>query len=637
MASLSDIHCDVTEPFDALLVTEPFDAFAPVHSALNWQRQEIMRALEDGHNKILASLHSAIVATSTSASPSTPRSQEEDVLFERRPNPPTLVVSRKATEPVLLPTDRAVAERPTVSFCPALQETVPERDLSADASASLEQQCTAETGHVSDRLEAELSTGPDALRGIESEAMASVQSRASKKPSTRIRQLRRQGTTTFGGWLRTWVHSPAFELGFAMLIGLNTLVMACQLQYSGIDVGHQLDYPSYDEPASSAWPGALDAFYWLEVAFGIVFTAEVCTKLLAERVEFLCSLWNYYDVLIISFWMVQLLSDLHFAVSPMLMRLARVARLMRLLRFVRAFQVFDVLHLLVHSLLACMSAFCWSMILLLLVMCVCALAVSWALESILEDESRPLEQKQELFRYFGTFSRGMLSMYEITLGNWVPITRFLTDEVSEMYSLLVMLYRAFVGFAVLKVIGGIFLHETFRVAASDDDIMIMQRERAVRKHSQRMMTLLREADDSDDGYLSLQEFRDILTDARVQKWLAAQEIEVKDADLVFQMVDDEGDQRLSPEELVRGFARLKGPAKSMDLAAVIHATLRMEQRVTDVLEGVMRLQVDPALRSEMPRRSQLCGPLVLGTSVSANFVNAYTTPRAPEGVKNSTA
>eukprot|EP00929_Paragymnodinium_shiwhaense_P103171 TRINITY_DN6648_c0_g2_i1.p1 TRINITY_DN6648_c0_g2~~TRINITY_DN6648_c0_g2_i1.p1 ORF type:complete len:652 (-),score=77.51 TRINITY_DN6648_c0_g2_i1:72-2027(-) len=648
MVSLEDLHCDLLEPLDVP---------DHVHAALNQQRHEILQALEHSQSNLLATLHTAFAGTSVGFSSLTPRSQEEEVLVERQPNPPVVA---------MCPTDRACTK------CPGLGAAEPpvaspkvntakggrdqsshssprkdgnclvksaedDREVSAHASTAMDRDCTVKTTFVSDDLQAEVSSA--AWTQTSTEAMDKGDS-CSPRKATRIRQLPKAvDDTSFSTRLRWWVHSPAFELGFAVLICINTIVMACQLQYSGIDIGNALGFPTYDEPARAVWPGALRAFYWLELAFGSVFTIEVCTKLIAERLEFIRSLWNYYDVLIISFWLVQLISDLNFAISPMLMRLARVARLMRLLRFVRAFQVFDVLNLLVHSLKACMSAFFWSMVLLLLVMCICALGISWALEPIFEDPSRSLEMKHDLFRYFGTFTRGILSMYEITLGNWVPITRFLTDEVSEMYSLLVLLYRTFVGFAVLKVIGGIFLLETFRVAASNDEIMIMQRERAVRKHSQRMMTLLREADESDDGFLSLQEFRDILDDGRVQKWLAAQEIEVKDADLVFQMVDDEGDQRLSPEELVRGFARLKGPAKSMDLVAVIHATLRVEQRIVDLMESVMKLRLDPAQRrsSQMPSKSEIFGPLILGTSVSPTFVNAHRDNRASDFIKKRQA
>jgi len=90
---------------------------------------------------------------------------------------------------------------------------------------------------------------------------------------------------------------------------------------------------------------------------------------------------------------------------------------------------------------------------------------------------------------------------------------------------------------------------------------------------------MREGDESDDGLLSREEFADLLADPRIHQWLAAQEIDVKDADLVFTILDDEGDDHLSTAEIVRGFAKLKGPARSMDIASVSHSIMRLEQHV----------------------------------------------------------
>lgn len=43
-----------------------------------------------------------------------------------------------------------------------------------------------------------------------------------------------------------------------------------------------------------------------------------------------------------------------------------------------------------------------------------------------------LKDKFELvYTYFGTFSRSLLTMFEITLANWPPVCRALTENVTE--------------------------------------------------------------------------------------------------------------------------------------------------------------------------------------------------------------
>merc|ERR1719171_1141632 len=90
------------------------------------------------------------------------------------------------------------------------------------------------------------------------------------------------------------------------------------------------------------------------------------------------------------------------------------------------------------------------------------------------NEEEPMEIRQQVFLYFGTFTRATLTMFEVTLANWVPACRLLSNNVNEAYAMLFILYKCVVGFAIIKVITGVFLHETFKVAQGDDELMIRE-------------------------------------------------------------------------------------------------------------------------------------------------------------------
>merc|ERR1719478_548804 len=105
-----------------------------------------------------------------------------------------------------------------------------------------------------------------------------------------------------------------------------------------------------------------------------------------------------------------------------------------------------------------------------------------------------VDSRMQSYMYFGSFDKAALSMFEVTLGNWVPITRNLQANVSAWFGPIMMAYKCIVGFAVVKVITGVFLHETFKCASSDDELMILSREREIRKHVQKMEMLFAEAD-----------------------------------------------------------------------------------------------------------------------------------------------
>merc|ERR1712137_1056344 len=74
---------------------------------------------------------------------------------------------------------------------------------------------------------------------------------------------------------------------------------------------------------------------------------------------------------------------------------------------------------------------------------------------------------------------------------------------------------------------------------------------------------------SGDGLVSLEEFRELFRDKQLKMWLAAQDIEVQDAGLLFDLIDD-GDGELSCSELIYGMARLRGAAKSLDMYGMMH-------------------------------------------------------------------
>ncbi|OLP87442.1 hypothetical protein AK812_SmicGene31333 [Symbiodinium microadriaticum] len=190
-----------------------------------------------------------------------------------------------------------------------------------------------------------------------------------------------------------------------------------------------------------------------------------------------------------------------------------------------------------------------------------------------------VSQKIEIFQYFGTASRAMFTMFELTL---------------EYFAIFNVAYKLVVGFAAVGIINAVFMQETFKVASSDDNVMMRQKdlgnasllERDLRLHTKKMKTLFEAADESGDGVIDLDEFRKIFeleeirchvtfraaADKRVEArtWLSAQDLPVSNPDLLFKLLDDgDGGLTADSEELVKGVDRLKGSAKGMDLEAFV--------------------------------------------------------------------
>merc|ERR1712050_218918 len=149
-----------------------------------------------------------------------------------------------------------------------------------------------------------------------------------------------------------------------------------------------------------------------------------------------------------------------------------------------------------------------------------------------------LQRHEQVFEYFGTFNRCFFSTWELTLANWPTACRVLGENVSESFFWFGMAYKLSIGFSVLAVVQGVFMQETFKVAAMDDVLMVRQKERQSKLHAEKMRRFLAEADKGDnDGQICLQGWLDIVSDPQVSLWLGSMELDSKDAPGLFKLID----------------------------------------------------------------------------------------------------
>lgn len=94
-----------------------------------------------------------------------------------------------------------------------------------------------------------------------------------------------------------------------------------------------------------------------------------------------------------------------------------------------------------------------------------------------------------------------------------------------------------------------------------------------------MLQLHAHADTSGEGLLDFDEFTVVLQDPQVRTWLAAQEINTSDADVLFKLLDEDKTGEITAEQLVTGMTRIKGSARSIDL-------LVLQREIRDFAEAM---------------------------------------------------
>merc|ERR1712046_40938 len=117
-----------------------------------------------------------------------------------------------------------------------------------------------------------------------------------------------------------------------------------------------------------------------------------------------------------------------------------------------------------------------------------------------------LEKHRLVYQYFGTFTRCLFTMFELTLANWAPVARILAEEISEWFMGILVIHKLLIGVAVVGVINGVILQEPFKVAHTDDTLMMRQKSREKRRLLSKMNDLFDSLDFDKSDALDYEEF-----------------------------------------------------------------------------------------------------------------------------------
>jgi len=362
--------------------------------------------------------------------------------------------------------------------------------------------------------------------------------------------------------------NAVFETFFVCIILINTVFSAFQAQYRGLDVGYDLKYRGYDQSAEALWPGAADVFSGAGKVFAGLYTIELLIKLVGLHLKFFKDAWNLFDAFLVILWYLIEFNVIGNLINPMILRLCRLARLSRLIRHVAFFESFDSLFIIIKAIKSSFAVLIWACVILTTLLLICSLCLSSLMADYLEKPDGGETDKKLVYAYFGTLTRSIVSIFEISFASHVPVCRAVMENVGEGYALFFLAYKCVVGLSVFKVITGVFLHETFKVCTEDDELMVIQKKRTMKKHTIKMNKLFKKVDATGDGLLTWEEFESVLKNESVRTWLSAMDLDCRHPDRLWRLMDC-GNGTLCAEELAKGVSRLKGLSKSADLNHVI--------------------------------------------------------------------
>eukprot|EP00929_Paragymnodinium_shiwhaense_P118108 TRINITY_DN897_c0_g3_i4.p1 TRINITY_DN897_c0_g3~~TRINITY_DN897_c0_g3_i4.p1 ORF type:complete len:594 (-),score=106.66 TRINITY_DN897_c0_g3_i4:406-2187(-) len=353
--------------------------------------------------------------------------------------------------------------------------------------------------------------------------------------------------------LKAIVVHPTFEAYFAFLILVNAA-------FTCVEVELRLESPHGDLPPFFAPIGHI---------LGLSFLFELVVRMAAYGKAFLFGpgwAWNCFDLFLVSSWCAEftldLIQSLDMSTTHPEAQLSVCPRKNRLLP--------APAHLLeVQSMRPCPPERTSGMDM---------------------KECEDCEMDPLLHRYWGSLPKASLSLFQMITGgkDWDDVARPLMD-LSGFLLVILIIFIIFSQFAVLNVVTGVFCQAAVESAQRDRELMVQSmvtnKQRFVDALGEQFASMFNQVSRAEGG-LTLEAFEAHMHVKSVREYFALLELDSSDAWMLFKLLDDEGTGIIDVEQFVDGCLRLKGTARSIDLAKLSMEYKNTSQRFSNELSAL---------------------------------------------------
>lgn len=345
-----------------------------------------------------------------------------------------------------------------------------------------------------------------------------------------------------------------FEYGVLLIICINALCICVQAEVA-----------VYDHAASQTTLfKAIDGF------FLFVFAIELGLRLHVFRTWFFANrmpwgdrntnkTWNALDCFIVISqaleMIIQALTDDNQYGSLTILRLLRFLRIGRLCRVGKVVQWFSSLRAIVSTVYHSLQLFFWSVISLALITLVFAIYFT----EIAALEFHKGDEDPDLKHFFGSLALSQLSLYKAVTGgiDWGELEELLRDIDFTFAALPFLCYLTFMMIVIMNVFAGIFLDSASQMAREETEMHLVRNAFDIFRSSN--------VDGLGSGQITKADFEKILANADVNSFFDAIDLDVHQAEVLFELLDVSNDGLISCDEFLRGCLRLHGSAKALDL------------------------------------------------------------------------
>jgi len=329
----------------------------------------------------------------------------------------------------------------------------------------------------------------------------------------------------------------------------------------------------------------------------------------AERVSFFLSRergWNVFDIVVVLTAVVEatvhwyeVFSDTTSVARTFLRKFSmlRVIRLLRVIshtRNVRVIRFIRELRLMVFSLTGTLKSLMWAIVLLFIILLVFGVFFTdGAMTYLVQNPSLTAEATSGLRMHFGSLFRATVSLFMAMSGgeDWGNIWRVLEPMPFE-YQAAFLAFVTFAILALLNVVTAVFVEAAMLVSQNDKELVVLEEIESKGEFTSMMQQVFEELDTNDSGALSLEEFEKHIEDEKLTAFLGSFDLDVSQVRTLFTLLDVDRTGEVDLDEFVSGCLRLKGGAKSLDMAIlkyqvewILHNIVSWEKKFDVLLVG----------------------------------------------------
>jgi len=549
------------------------------------QRQETLRVLRrrmeealDGHNMIPGAL--AVSRISTSSRPSSSKVQQALV----KANSDDLVA--EDIEEIDLP----VVPKPVVKVSSDAKEITIEGRVLPKAIPVPEDSTACEVVAKSSIKGGESKPSVGTALTRKQTARSKMEQQMVLLSGDQVEKLQYRRTL-----LQRFTGHVVYENLMSFLIVANSLVLGLQVQVLADDIAkHASQLRELPQPT-------FDAFFALHWLFCIAFSADLTLRWVSDGFwDFFQGIdagWNIFDIFVVAFAIIDVLVDTVFLSSGSptsvlqsrrsftTLRVLRVVRIIRVLRVVRMLTFFRELRMMIHSTIGCVKSVFFVMVLFGAMLYIFGIAFTSAFIDHMSELSMWQDPKySDLIEFFGTVTHSGLSLYQAMSGgrDWHVFLQALETMEGQVWSYIFLFYTLVAVFAIVNIVAAVFVDSAMQFSKADHQLMVHQEVSNRRDFLSSLGELFQAIDIDDNGFITRDEFDECLKQEKFMAFFRAIKLDYRDAQLLFDLLDQDQSGQVTVDEFIDGCAKLQGEATALE-TKVLHLEVQRMRRQLDKL------------------------------------------------------